>query len=76
MSSEGYAAPPGRYNSPLQIKRPIGAFFLKMNLLGWVLETAADYNGCLVRFKFSKKVRKMPLLSAGGCHTRPYHSAE
>jgi hypothetical protein len=85
MSSAGYSAPnlnavlyPQRVLLPIQYK------------LGYnVQQPAADYNGCLAHlFGFElaesgvaaccirKKRAKLPLKSAGGCHTRPDHLAE
>ncbi len=52
-SSEGHTAHPVGYESPLQ---NIIAIFPNFILLDWVLQPAADYNDCLVCFKFLKKV--------------------
>ncbi len=52
MSSEGCAAHPVGYNSPLQTKLAIWRIFYNLNLLARVWEPATDYNGCLAQFKF------------------------
>jgi hypothetical protein len=54
MSSEGCAAHPVGYNNPLQINMVIWRSFFKCNLLGWVLEPAANKIGCLVASSFKK----------------------
>jgi hypothetical protein len=55
ISSEGCAAHPVEYNSPLQIKMDIWRTFLNLNLQGRAWKAAAFYNGCLASFKFKKK---------------------
>ncbi len=69
MTSEGCAAHPVGYISPLQTKMAIWRIFLNLYFLAGVWEPATDYNGCLAQFK-------RPLLSAAGCHTQQDHSAE
>jgi hypothetical protein len=49
MTSEGCAAHPVGYNSPLQTKMAIWRIFLNLYLLVGVWEPTADYSGCLTR---------------------------
>jgi hypothetical protein len=52
-------------------------FFFHFNLLGRVWKPAADYYGCLARFKFKKSaINDHFCIYSAGCHTRPDHSAE
>jgi hypothetical protein len=58
MFSEDNAANPVVCDIPLLIVMAIWCTFLNLNLLGQVWQPAAVYNGCLARFKFSKKRAK------------------
>jgi hypothetical protein len=66
MFSEGNAAHPVVCDSPLHLAMAVWHTFFE--LLGWLLQPAVDYNGCLSSFKIYKKYVEGPLLFAG-CHT-------
>ncbi len=77
MFSRANAAHPVGCDSSLQLVMAVWrALLLNLNFLGRVWQPAADNNGSVAHFKFSKKCTKRPLLFEVGCHTEPDHSAE
>ncbi len=47
-----HCCPSSKVEQLMQIKMAIWRSFLNLNMLDRVREPAADYNGCLARFKF------------------------
>jgi hypothetical protein len=83
MSSEGFSAleknavlGPQRTVLPIQLgatarcrlKWPFDALLLNLNLLDQVWQPAADYNGCLARFKLKKMREKAITISSQLSH--------